>query len=83
MTRPDICELMDKAARLSAELRETQEQIMALVDEMATSSAAIALTSAAKALRRAKSAEMLPPSARTDIKSASRIVEAQLGWEAA
>lgn len=79
----DICDLMDKAARLSAELRETQEQIMRLVEEMATDSAALALTSAAKALRRARSAEHLTPSARTDIKSASRIVEAQLGWAAA
>jgi len=79
----DIAALMDKAAALTVELRETQEQIMRAVEEMANDSSAIALTTAAKALRRARAAEHLTPSARTDIKSASRIVEAALGWQAA
>lgn len=78
----DILALMEKAELLQRELHETQNKIMDLVNEQAIESAAVALSGAAKALRKA---EHLP--ARTEqrnyFRSQRRLVEAQLGWEAA
>lgn len=79
----DLPSLMDRAVALQTELHDVQQQIMALVMESSTASAALALTSAAKALRKASVAEGLRTEARTEIRSARRMVEAQLGWAAA
>lgn len=78
----DITALMEKAERLQIELHETQRQIMDAVNEQAIESAAVALTGAAQALR---IAEHLPARTeqRTFFRSKRRLVEAQLGWEAA
>jgi hypothetical protein len=79
----DILALMDKAERLQAELHETQRQIVEAVNELACDSAAIALTSAAKVLRKVTGVEGIPPATRVEARSARRMVEAQLGWPAA
>jgi hypothetical protein len=77
-----ILDLMAKAERLQIELHETQRAICEAVQAMACDSAALALTSAAKALRKAAAAEGISPSTRTEIRSAKRMAEATLGWEA-
>lgn len=78
----DILELMDKAERLQAELIATQSRIMEIVQQQAIESAAVALSSAARAL---KKAEHYPKGdeQRHELRSSRRLVEAQLGWGAA
>lgn len=77
-----IGDLLDQAAKLHVELVDTHKAIMAIIGEQAVESAALALTSAAMALRKAEHATHMRDSTRKEIRSSRRLVESQLGWSA-